>query len=121
MARQKRQSAILEQAEKRLVGMKSIDPKLDLGGGCTTVNVEKQVKEVRDRLYHYHSLLAQADAAANDLERAEKTLANLSKKVLKGVAVMFDEDSNQYEMVGGVRSSERKRTRRKAMESPQMV
>jgi hypothetical protein len=60
----------------------------------------------------YHSLLASADAASNELERAEQELAVLSKKVLKGIAVKFDEDSDQYEMVGGTRLSDRKRSRR---------
>ncbi|MGB3299724.1 MAG: hypothetical protein WBA76_15770 [Phormidesmis sp.] len=114
MSRQKRKSDILAQAEQRLLGMKNIGPKLDLGGGCTTDAVEKQVNEVRDRLSKYHALLSQADAASNELERAEKVLARLSKKVLKGVAVKYDEDSDQYEMVGGVRLSDRKRSRRRA-------
>lgn len=112
MARPKRNSAILSQAEKRLVGMKSIDPKLNLGGGCTTTAVEKQINAVRQKLQNYHTLLAQADAAADELESAEKVLSNLSKKVLKGVAVMYDEESREYTLVGGVRPSERKRSRR---------
>ncbi|MEL7068238.1 MAG: hypothetical protein AAGN15_06235 [Cyanobacteria bacterium J06581_3] len=112
MARPKRNSAILPQAEKRLVGMKSIDPKLNLGGGCTTTTVEKQINTVRQKLQNYHTLLAQADAAADELELEEKKLSNLSKKVLKGVAVMYDEESREYTLVGGVRPSERKRARR---------
>ena len=111
MPRQKRQSVILNQAEQRLLGMKTINPKLDLGGGCNTTTVEKQVNEVRTNLQKYHTLLSQADAASNELEKSEKVLAQLSKKVLKGVAVQFNEDSNEYEMVGGARSSEIKRRR----------
>lgn len=113
MPRQKRKSTILTQAEQRLLGMKSISLKLDLGGGCTTEAVEKQVNEVREKLLKYHALLSQADAASNELERSEKVLAQLSKKVLKGVAVKYDEDSDQYEMVGGVRASDRKRSPRR--------
>ncbi len=112
MPRQKRKSVVLSQAEQRLRGMQDISAKLDLGGGCTTVAVEKQVNEVRSKLNAYHSALSQADTASNELERAEKVLSQLSKKVLKGVAVQFDEDSDQYEMVGGVRPSDRKRSRR---------
>ena len=112
MPRQKRGSTVLTQAEQRLLGMKNINPKLDLGGGCSTAAIEKAVKEVREKLNTYHTLLSQADAASNELERAEKVLAQLSKKVLKGVAVKFDEESDQYEMVGGVRPSDRKRPRR---------
>jgi hypothetical protein len=111
--RQKRKSAVLIQAEQRLLGMKNISPNLDLGGGCTTTAVENKVKEARDQLNAYHSLLANADAACNEFERIEKELALLSKKVLKGVAVIFNEDSDQYQMVGGTRPSDRKRRTRK--------
>ena len=113
MARPKRNSAVLSQAEKRLVGMKSIDPKLDLGGGCTTATMQKKIDEVRELKKSYHLVLTQADDISNRFETAEKELAKLSKKVLKGVAVKFDEDSSEYEMVGGVRTSDRKRARRK--------
>jgi len=112
MPRLKRQSSILMLAEERLHGMIAIDEKLDLGGGCTTTAMQKKIKEVRETLKAYHMTLTQADALSNQLEDAEKELAKLSKKVLKGVAVQFDEDSNEYEMVGGVRTSDRKRSRR---------
>ena len=112
MARTKRKSAILPQAEQRLLGMKLIDPKLNLGGGCSTTTIEKQINEVRKDLEAYHALLSQADAAASKLEQSEKTLAKLSSKVLKGVAVLYDLESEEYEMVGGVRPSDRKRSRR---------
>jgi hypothetical protein len=64
-------------------------------------------------------LLANADAASNELERAEKELALLSKKVLKGVAFRFSEDSDQYQMVGGVRTSDRRRSRRTTVSTKQ--
>ena len=50
MSRQKRNSSILQLAERRLTGMKIINPKLDLGGGCTTSAVEAKVKEVKNKL-----------------------------------------------------------------------
>ena len=112
MARLKRKSTVLTQAEQRLLGMKLIDPKLNLGGGCSTTTIEKQITEVRKDLEAYHTLLSQADAAASKLEQSEKALSKLSTKVLKGVAVLYDLESQEYEMVGGVRPSDRKRSRR---------
>lgn len=114
MARPKKNSAILQTAERRLSGMKAIDPKLDLGGGCSTNNIDAKAKDVRKKLDEYNTLLAQVDAAANRLERAEKDLNRLSVKVLPGVATRYDKESDQYEMVGGVRPSERKRAKRKS-------
>ena len=107
-------SSVLSTAEKRLSGMKSIDPKLDLGGGCTINNVEAKAKEVRKKLDDYNALLTTVDAAANELERAEKALNRLSVKVLPGIATRYDKESDQYEMVGGVKPSERKRSRRRS-------
>ncbi|MEO0771237.1 MAG: hypothetical protein AAFY72_17755 [Cyanobacteria bacterium J06649_4] len=118
MARHKRLSNILAEAEKRLVGMKVIDPKLDLGGGCSAITVEKQVNVVRSKLRNYHALLGQADAAASELEEAEKALSELSKKVLKGVAVRYNEESEEYGLVGGVRPSQRKRYSRSSAKKP---
>ncbi|MEM9091705.1 MAG: hypothetical protein AAGC93_23570 [Cyanobacteria bacterium P01_F01_bin.53] len=113
MARPKKNSVVLQTAERRLSGMKTIDPKLDLGGGCTTNNIEAKVKDVRKKLENYNSLLTTVDAAANELERAEKELNYLSVKVLPGVATRYDKESDQYEMVGGIKPSERKRPRRR--------
>ena len=112
--RPKKKSIVLPTAERRLSGMKSINTKLDLGGGCSTATIEAQINAVRQKLEAYNTLLSKADAAANELERAEKALSGLSSKVLLGVAMKYDKESDQYEMVGGVRPSERKRSRRPA-------
>ncbi|MGD1867453.1 MAG: hypothetical protein ACFB0D_23125 [Phormidesmis sp.] len=112
MARPKRNSSVLQTAEHRLSGMKLIDPKLDLGGGCTTQNVEAKIKAVRKVLTDYNAQLTALDAMANELERAEQALNYLSIKVLPGVATRYDKESDQYEMVGGVKPSEKKRKRR---------
>ena len=114
MSRQKRNSSILQLAERRLTGMKIINPKLDLGGGCTTSAVEAKVKEVKNKLENYNIQLSNADTAANELERAEKELNRLSNKVLPGVATRFDKESDEYEIVGGVKPSERRRPRRQS-------
>ena len=114
MPRPKKSSAILKTAQRRLSGMKAIDPKLDLGGGCTTTNLESKARDVSKKLEEYNNLLTQVDAAANRLERAEKDLNYLSVKVLPGVATRYDKESDQYEMVGGVKPSERKRARRQS-------
>ena len=71
MPRPKKKSAVLNTAEIRLSGMKTIDPKLDLGGGCTTTAIEAKVRDVRKSLEEYNNLLTSVDLAANNLERAE--------------------------------------------------
>ena len=74
--------------------------------------VTSKVKDVRKKLEEYNDLLTTVDAAVNELERAEKALKRLSVKVLPEVATRYDKESDRYEMVGGVKPSERKRTKR---------
>ncbi len=114
MVRPKQKSEVMLQVQSRLAGMKSINAKLDLGSGCSTATVEAKLNEARQKLEAYNTLLSQAASAANEYERVEKELASLSKKILIGVAMKFNHESNEYEMVGGVRPSERKRARRPA-------
>jgi hypothetical protein len=116
MTRPKKKSVILPVVAKRLAGMKSINPRLDLGTGCSVANIEAQIVDVRQKLEDYHALLSKVDAAANDLDNAEKLLVSLSNKILLGVAWKYGKESNEYEMVGGVRPSDRKRPRRQAAE-----
>ncbi|KPQ35355.1 MAG: hypothetical protein HLUCCA11_10360 [Phormidesmis priestleyi Ana] len=116
MVRRKKKSEVIDTAKSRLAGMKSISEKLDLGNGCTTAAVEARLKEAHEKLENYNSLLAQVAAAGNEFERAERALSNISKNILMGAAMKFDLDSDEYEMVGGVKLSDRKRARRKTEE-----
>ena len=50
-----------------------------------------------------------ADAALVALEQSESELADLSERMLKGVASEFGRDSVEYEKAGGVRKSKIKR------------
>ncbi|MGB3296664.1 MAG: hypothetical protein WBA76_00235 [Phormidesmis sp.] len=114
MVRPKKKSEVMLQAQSRLAGMKSISVKLDLGGGCSTMTVEAKLNEARQKLEAYNTLLLQAASAANEYQRVEKELADLSRKILIGVAMKYNHESNEYEMVGGTRPSERKRARKSA-------
>ena len=105
---------MLTQAQTRLAGMKSINAKLDLGHGCSTASIESKLTEARKKLEIYNTLLAKATAAASDFKAVEDELAGISRKVLPGIAMRYEKESKEYEAVGGVRPSERKRPRRLA-------
>ena len=112
MARQKKASAaILTKAQQRLTGMKSIDPKLNLGNGLTAVSFEKEIVAMQRKIADYHTLLAQADEASNELEMMEKRLSDLTGRVLSGVAAQYGRASSEYEKAGGVRAGEKRRKR----------
>ena len=114
MARQKKLSPFLEGAQQRLTALSSIDPALDLGNGLTLAAYRAEVTSAQAKQDAYNALLSQADQAQNELLEAEKAIRDLSERMLAGVAANFGKDSDQYEMAGGVRKSERKRPVRKS-------
>lgn len=113
MVRAKKKSEVIDQTRTRLAGMKSIHEKLDLGHGCSTVTVEAKLNEATKALEALNKLKAQTSEAGNEFEKVEKELARLSKQILLGAAMKYDHDSNEYEMVGGVKMSDRKRSKAK--------
>jgi len=117
MSRRKRSSLILEKAERRAASLQSINANLDLGNGLTLEEFMKQIQGLRSKVNHYNTLLSSIDEAYNDLTNAEKALADIHERMLAGVAAKYGRDSNEYEMAGGKRKSERKRSVKKT-ESP---
>ena len=114
MVRSKKKSETIDRARSRLAGMKSIHEKLDLGHGCSTATVEAKLNEAVKALEVLNKLKAQTSEAGNEFERIEKELGRLSKQILLGAAMKYDQDSNEYEMVGGVKLSDRKRSKAKS-------
>lgn len=114
MPRQKRTSNVLAQAEKRAAGIQSIAEDLDFGNGVTLKGYLEAIGEVRKDIAHYNELLSLSDQAANKVKMGERLIRDYSERVLLGVATHYGKDSDEYEMAGGVRKSERKRRPRKA-------
>jgi hypothetical protein len=108
MGRLKRTSKVLEKANVRAAGLRSIGPE-DFGGGLTSAAYEAAVEETRQKLDDYNQALSAVDEKGNILTDSEKKLQDLSERVLAGVAAKYGKNSNQYEKVGGVRKSDRKR------------
>src|SRR2546423_6581191 len=109
MGRKKRSSKILEQAYKRLNGMKSIDPNLDLGGGLTVSALETAINSLRGRLDTYNQKLSDVDEELLGLEGAEDALNEFNGRVLAGTGARFGRNSAEDEAVGGVRTGDPKR------------
>jgi CII-binding regulator of phage lambda lysogenization HflD len=122
MARLKRSSPILDKADRRIAGIKSIGTKPVLGSNLSIPAYADSIQLVRQRLEAYNSALSTVDAAQQALEQAEKELAALSKKMLSAIAFNYGDDSTEYSMAGGVRTSDRKKpTRTKTAEKKEMV
>ncbi|MCI5178462.1 MAG: hypothetical protein D3905_00225 [Candidatus Electrothrix sp. AS4_5] len=109
MAYQRKSSRVIADAQERSADLRAIDPELDLGNNLTVAAYDTKIAEVQTALDAYNGLLAQADAAGNDFRTLEKELRDLSSRMLSGVKVKYGRDSNEYEMAGGTRLSDRKR------------
>lgn len=113
VGRRKRNSRVLEQANERLNGLKSISPTLELGEGLSVAGLEVATNALRSKLDAYNQKLSELDEDLFELEAEERKLKELNGRMLAGVAARFGRNSSQYEQAGGVRTSDRKRSSRK--------
>ncbi|MGJ3247567.1 MAG: hypothetical protein ACFE0I_16020 [Elainellaceae cyanobacterium] len=109
MPRKKRTSPVLNKSELRAVAIQSIDLKLDMGNGLSLDNYNSKISHLRTLLSDYNMALSKLDSLINDVEAAEKELKDMSELMLMGIATTYGKNSNEYEMAGGKRKSERKR------------
>ncbi|OUL17632.1 hypothetical protein BV372_34705 [Nostoc sp. T09] len=107
MPRQQRISRILEKAQLRSARLKAINPKMDFGDACDLENMMQQMEKLRGKLETYNSALAVVESTRIEIEEMEKSLGNLSERLLLGVGCKYGKDSSEYMMAGGVRKSER--------------
>jgi hypothetical protein len=113
MARTKRKSAVLEAASKRLAGLKAIQ-NANLGPNLTEAIFAAKITSLSNRLDAYNTLLSRLDEELNELEREEAETAELSRRILSAGEAQFGPDSNEYEMLGGTRTSDRKKPGKKS-------
>lgn len=118
MARLKRTSAVLEAARKRLAGLKGITPKANLGPTLTDTIYEAKIDAVSAQLDAYNQKIAELDQMQNDLQAAEAELNDLNRRILSAGEAQYGPDSNEYEMLGGTRKSERKKATKKGGGDP---
>ncbi|MBW4694966.1 MAG: hypothetical protein KME27_24720 [Lyngbya sp. HA4199-MV5] len=115
MARPKRNSAVLERADRRNESLRSINPELDFGGGLTVAAYTTTIDDLRSKLAAYNTALSAIDKLADDVKSAERVATEMSEKMLLGVGSRFGKASQEYEMAGG---SRRKNRRRSTMTAP---
>ena len=118
MARRKRSSKVLEKADRRIASLRSINPDLNLGNGLTVDVYTTLITDMRDRLAAYNTVLSTVDKAYNDMLVIEQKLGDYSELLLLGVATKFGKNSDEYEMAGGIKKSDRKRSTCKSNTMP---
>ncbi|MGI2905250.1 hypothetical protein [Tolypothrix sp. VBCCA 56010] len=112
MSLRKRTSRVLENAELRSAALKAIDLNLDLGDACNLKNLTQLIEELRTKIDAHNTAITAIDSSKTQIEQLEQTLGNLCEKMLIGIAFKYGKDSQEYEMAGGVRKSERIRKSR---------
>ncbi|MHC5725968.1 MAG: hypothetical protein ACYTXY_17915 [Nostoc sp.] len=107
MSRRKRTSRILEKAELRSTGLKSIVPSIKFDENYNIEKLLESIEQLRTKINVYNSALSVIDSFKTEIEEMEKNLSSLSEKMLMVVAIKYGKNSREYEMGGGVRNSER--------------
>ncbi|BAZ00786.1 hypothetical protein NIES37_47820 [Tolypothrix tenuis PCC 7101] len=112
MTLKKRTSRILEKAEFRVAGLKAIDPNISFDDSYNLQNLTQLIQQFHNMLDEYNAAIAVIDSSRSKLDNMEKTLNNISDKMLVGVGFKYGKDSNEYALAGGVKLSERVRKSR---------
>lgn len=117
MARRKRNSSILERAERRVESLQSINKQLDFGGGVTMEAYTTQISNLRFKLAAYNTALSSIDQLIDEVKNAEKAVSEMSEKMLLGVGSRYGKASQEYEMAGGIRRKANRRSKRNLSKS----
>ncbi|MBW4452472.1 MAG: hypothetical protein KME55_07125 [Nostoc indistinguendum CM1-VF10] len=118
MARKKRNSRTLGKAEVRLASIKSISQTLDVGESLTVKDYTEKIESLRKSLEAYNTTLSTIDVLLTQIVENEQDLADYSEKILRGIAYKYGNNSHEYQMAGGIRKSDRKRTVRQSVLLP---
>ncbi len=111
MTQRRRNSSALTKAERRIEGLQTINPGLDFGNGFSITGYNTLVNEVREKLAAYNQARAIVDKEQNTLVDAERALNNYSEHMLLSVASRYGKNSDEYEMAGGTRKSDKRKKR----------
>ncbi|HEY9653859.1 MAG TPA: hypothetical protein V6C50_00060, partial [Crinalium sp.] len=103
MARRKRNSEVLERADRRIESLRSISTALDFGSGLTLEAYTSTIHSLRSKLAAYNTALSSIDKLADDVNNAEQLVMAMSEKMLLGVGCRYGKSSQEYEMAGGSR------------------
>jgi hypothetical protein len=110
MPRKKKSVQIIEDANARLSGIKSINSELDLGNGLTAKIYQEKIEKITKSLNDYNTVLSLADEKHGIFEADELDLKDYHERMLLAVGGRYGKNSPEYEMAGGTKKSDRKRT-----------
>ncbi len=109
MSRPKRNSNVLDIARQRLAGLKKISPKPTFAAPLSEEAFEAEIEGFSADQNAYNGEVAALDEKTNRLDVRERLLDDFNQRILAGIRSQYGPDSNELELVGGVRRSDRKR------------
>lgn len=109
----------IRKAEQRYTSMLEIDTNhnktINYGGEdnpLTGCELNAQINRCNEMINTYNSLLEQADNAASGISKEEEILGDLYTRVLAGAKSIFGVNSDEVEILGGTKKSNRKHTKK---------
>lgn len=99
--------------EQRLTGLKSINLSLELHNGISVVGGEALKADFKKAEEEYNIMLKNLNIKKDEVKNLEKKLFDYCKTSLIAVKSQFGDDSNEYELTGGTRTSKRQKPTRK--------
>ena len=126
MAFKKRKpGVVVDNAKLRLDGMKQIDIHLgltvnygSLANVLTKTEMSDKITDIEKNISDYNVMLEDATALLNEIVKGERQLDELYTRVLKGAVAQFGSNSDEVEVLGGTRISERKPPKKKTPPAP---
>lgn len=123
--RKRKPGVVVDDAKLRLDGMKGIDTAnlitVNYGSVAqplTQTDMTAQITLIEDDISDYNQMLENATVMLNKIQQAEKKLKVMYTRVLKGAIAQFGPDSSEVEVLGGTRTSERKKPVKKNTTPP---
>lgn len=101
MSRRKRNSSIIEEAQRFVEELQTISETLDFGNGASVLAFLELIKDAQEKLSKYNKLLNLVDEAQRDVEDAEKALKAMSKRLMTNIKAYYGEDSREFQKAGG--------------------
>jgi hypothetical protein len=104
---------VLEQAQSVLDAMTQINVDMVIGS-VTNITLGGDITQATQLLSQMNALEAQLTNLRNQRDALYTELWDKVKRVRNGVKANYGDNSSEYEMIGGTRTSERKSPTRKA-------
>ena len=116
----KDKSPVVEKSEDRAAGVKTVDDKKgskqNYGTASAPLTIDEftgQIAVVENKRKEGNELLKRMDQINNEYEAEENKLDRMYTQILASAVSVLGDDSDEYELLGGTKRSERKHPVRK--------